>query len=217
MKRKWTDEEVQQMEDWIGVYSTTDIAKKLKRTRTSVQKKMQHMGYKWFEYKERRGVGAVDFASRIGASPEQVYYWVKKCDLPIVKLPKYMTIKNKNVKSILIDDTKLGEWFMKGWVYVPSIKPVDKYYRILMMNALAKLDCLWISGSDIIKCCNITPKILDSWKHRNGFPRPVFYLTALKILKFNRQEVINWARDNPQYIKSSVLLLLHTCGIGEGR
>jgi hypothetical protein len=213
--RLWTPEEEQKLLDYAGVYKCADIAKKLKRSKYSVQKKVAHMDINWKERQNLRGVSPIDFAQRLGIPVENVYYWVKNCELPVVELPKFMTIKNQDVFSILIDDEKLHEWLSKGWVYHPFIKPSDSYYKIIIRNVRKKLDIEWISRDDIVRCLNITNKVLFYWQYRFGFPRPVFYVANLKINKMPRKMVMDWARNNPKFVKHSMLPVLQSYGIGD--
>lgn len=212
--RMWTPEEEQKLVDYAGVYTCADVAKKLKRSKYSVQKKIQHMNLDWHEYRKTRGVLPIDFAARLGVSVESVYYWVKKCELPTVEIPKFMQIKNQNVASILIDDEKLHDWLSIGWVYHPHIQPTDTYYKIVVRNVRKRLDIEWVSRDDIVKCLNLTNKVLSFWQYLHGFPRPVFYVTALQINKLNRKAVIEWARQNPRYVKHSMIPVLQSYGIG---
>jgi DNA-binding transcriptional regulator YiaG len=212
--RLWTSEEEQQLLDYAGVYKCADIAKKLKRSKYSVQKKIAHMNIKWKKYRNLHGVSPIDFATRLGVSVENVYYWVKNCELPVVELPKFMTIKNRDVFSILIDDEKLHEWLGKGWAYHPYINPNDTYYQIIIRNVRKKLDIEWISRDDIVRCLNITNKVLFYWQYRLGFPKPVFYVANLKINKIPRKSVIDWAKNNHKFVKHSMLPVLQSYGIG---
>lgn len=212
--RFWTPEEEQKLLDYAGIYTCADIAKKLKRSKYSVQKKVCHMDLTWKDYQKIRGVAPIDFANRIGVSPESIYYWVKKCELPTVSLPKFMLIKNQDVNSILIDDENLHEWLQRGWVYHPHINPTDTYYKIIVRNVRKKLDIEWISRDDIVQCLNITDKVISYWQRFLGFPRPVFYVTALRINKMNRKSVIEWAKLHPKYIKHSMIPILQSYGIG---
>ena len=213
-RKQWTAEEIQKLEDWLGVYSSKVIASKLKRTHYSVQYKMKHLSLSWKQFQSVRGVLPTDFAKRMGTLPGNVYYWVHKCNLPTVTLPKFMTIKNAQ-NSILIDDEKLGEWLEQGWVYMDSIEPIDSYYKILVRNARKKLDIQWISKTDIIDCLNISVKTLQYWQYRLGFPRYVFFVTAIGTAKMDRSEVISWAKMNPKYVKPSMLYKLQTAGIAK--
>jgi hypothetical protein len=214
-RRNWTSEEIQKLEDWMGVYSSKVIASKLKRTHYSVQYKMKHLNLSWKQYQSVRGVLPVDFAQRMGTLPGNVYYWIHKCNLPTVELPKFMTIKNAN-NSILIDDEKLGEWLEQGWVYMQTIQPTDSYYKILVRNARKKLDIQWISRQDIIDCLNISVKTLQYWQYKLQFPRYEFFITAIGSGKFNRQKVISWAKMNPRYVRPNVIYRLQTAGIAKG-
>jgi hypothetical protein len=213
--RLWTPEEEQKLLDYAGVYKCADIAKKLKRSKYSVQKKVAHMNINWKEYQNLRGVSPIDFSQRLGIHIESVYYWAKNCELPVVELPKFMTIKNQNTCSILIDDEKLYDWLSKGWVYHPHINPTDTYYKIIIRNVRKKLDIEWISRDDIVRCLNITNKVLFYWQSRFDFPRSVFYVSNLKINKIPRKPVIEWAKSNPKHIKHSMLPVLQSYGIGD--
>lgn len=199
-RKSWTPVEEQQLVDWIGVYSSNIIAKKLKRTRYSVQKKMQNLGIYQEIYRSQKGVLPVDFANRMGVNVASVYYWIKKCNLPMVNLPKYMMIKNVQPNLTLIDDSRLKEWLKAGWAFNPNIMPTDKYYEEILQATRHELSVLWISKKNIIEICNLTDKVIQSWQYRLDFPRAVFSSTVFKCYMLEKCQVINWAVKNPKYI-----------------
>lgn len=214
-KRKpWTKEEEQLLIDLAGVYDAAIIGKKLKRTKYSVWGKLRYMGIYVANVKRDRGVPPVDFAKNMGMNKNNVWNWIHRWQLPIVKYPGYMKLDKKYIKSMLVDDTKIEEWLMNGYVYSDQINPIDPYYKKIVENVRRKMDFEYISSQDIIATCNITPKILQYWRHLRNFPRPALQIPT-KIILYSRPSVVEWANNNPHYITKLQAANLRTAGIGK--
>jgi len=213
MRKKWTTEEEQKLVDWTGIYSNEIIAKKLKRTINSVQKKLQNLGISHKDFKSKKGVVATDFAERMGVPVANVYYWVKKCNLPTIQLAKFMSIKNVPASYILIDDEKLEDWLRIGWALNPALQPTDKYYSIILRDVRQEINISWISKSSLIDICNLTDKVVQSWQRRLSFPRAVFYSNVFGVYMFEKSPIIDWINLNPKYIKKSLIYNIKMCNI----
>ena len=213
-RKQWTDEEVQKLIDWAGIYDCATIGKKMKRSKDSVQGKLKRMGMTMIEAKKSLGVYPTDFAHKMGMNRNNVWNWIVRWKLPLIKYPKFMNI-NKDQANILIDDTKLKPWLMNGYVYSTQINPVDCEYQRIVRDVRKVLDFKYIQRDDIIKACNITPKIIQSWKYLRGFPRPDLIISGATISLYDRAAVVDWALKNPKYITALQAMNLRVIGIGQ--
>ena len=212
-RKQWTDDEIQRLTDWAGIYDCATIGKKMKRSKDSVQAKLKRMGMTMIEAKKSIGVYPTDFAKKMGMNRNNVWNWIVRWNLPLIKYPKSMNI-NKDQANILIDDTKLKSWLMNGYVYSTQVNPIDWQYQRAVRDARQVLDFKYIQRDDIIKACNITPKILQSWKYLRGFPRPELIINGAGISLHSRPAVIDWALKNPKYITGLQAMHLRMAGIG---
>ena len=215
--RMWTPKEVQKLEDLAGVYNTTTIAKKLKRSPDSIRKKMQRLSLDTESSQNQKGMSPNEFSRIFGIPAVNVLYWVRVGILPSMKLPWFMKIGSKNPDWVLIDDTKIFDWLSKGYVYHRDIKPTDVYYSNMVRDVRKKLDIEWISGPDVVECLRVTPKTIQAWYYRHKFPRLVFYSTQMSISMYNRNAVLDWCIAHPKQVRPSKIQELRNYGIGKGR
>jgi hypothetical protein len=215
-KRNWTPEEIQKLEDYAGIYNGVVIAKRLKRTPNSVYSKMKRLKIYAEEKQKAKGMLAADFSDLFGMPTQNVHHLVRRGILPRMKLPSYMCIGDKKPNWVLIDETKIEQWLLKGYVYHRDIKPLDPYYQRMVYNVRKKLDLEWISCTDVVECLGVTPKTIQAWYYRHKFPRFVFYSTQMSISMYNRNAVIEWCKNHPKQVNPMKIQELRMYGIGRG-
>ena len=214
--RKWTPEEVQKLEDLIGVYNTTTIAHRMKRSFDSVHRKARSLNMTTADARSSKGMTPKNFAEIFGVNKKTVTHWARVGILPKVKLPYFQKIGKRQPDWILIDDTKIEEWLMTGYVYHRDINPTDQYYTEMVRRVRKKLDFEWISSKDFIACLEITPKVVNAWVYRHAFPRLVFWSSGMSISMYNRKAVIDWCLSHPKQVKPTKVRELLNYGIGKG-
>lgn len=216
IKRIWTPEEIQKLEDYAGVYDVRTIAKRLKRSRDSVYSKMKRTQIYAEESQKSKGMMALEFSEIFGIKCQNVHHLIRCGILPRMKLPKYMLIGKSTPSKVLIDDAKLEEWLSKGYVYHRDLRTTDSFYLRMIRNVRKKLDIEWISGPDVVECLGITPKTIQAWYYRHKFPRLVFYSTQMGISMYNRNDVIEWGKTHPRQVQPGKIQELRNYGIGKG-
>jgi DNA-binding transcriptional regulator YiaG len=214
--RYWTPEEVSKLEDLVGVYDSITIGKRLGRSSDSVTRKMRNMNLKTKSAQNVKGMSPVKFAEMFGMDVRLVRDWVRAGILPKMKLPYFHCIGKKTPDWVLIDDTKIEQWLLIGYVYHRDIKPTNEYYANMVRRVRKKLDFEWISGPDLVECFNITPKVVQAWYYRHSFPRLVFWSSGMSISMYNRKDVIEWCLSHPKQVKPTKVRELHYYGIGKG-
>lgn len=213
-RKEWTEEEEKLLLDLAATYNTAIIGKKLKRTKESVWAKLRYMGIRIGDLQKSIGVSPVVFAKQMGINKSNVWNWIHRWNLPTVEYPSYMKLDKKYAKNILIDDTKLEDWLMKGYVYSDQINPTNGHYQRIVRNVRRVLDFKYITSNDILETCKLTPKILQYWRYLKNFPRPALIIPCTIVL-YNRSDVVEWALNNPHYVTSLQAASLRTAGIGK--
>jgi DNA-binding transcriptional regulator YiaG len=213
-RKEWTKEEEDFLLNYAPVYNASILSKKLKRSKNAINAKLRYMNIKVINLQNNMGVRPVDFAEYMGINKNNVWNWIHRWKLPLIKYPKYMKFDKKFINYMLIDDTKIDQWLMTGYVYSDQIKPTHWYYKRMVNNVRREMDFEYILSQQIIKTCNITPKILQYWKYLRHFPRPVIVIPT-KIVLYKRQDVIEWALNNPHYVTALQTAALRIAGIGD--
>lgn len=214
--RYWTDDEIRKLEDLVGVYDSTTIAKKLGRTPDSVSAKMKRMGLQMRISQNKKGMSPTLFAEIFSLNKKNVQHYVRKGILPRMKLPQFQKIGSKIPSWSLIDDTKIEAWLKSGYVYHRDLRATDVYYAAIVRDVRKTMDIEWISAQDLLECLDITPKVVQAWYYRHDFPRLVFCSTQMGISMYNRNQVIEWCKTHPNQVRPTKLPILRTAGIGKG-
>lgn len=214
--KKWTAEEVRKLEDLAGVYDSTTIAQRLKRTPDGVKKQMRRLNLTTKSAIDAKGMSPVKFSEMFGVNVVLVREWTRTGILPKMKLPYFQCIGKRKPDWILIDDTKIEQWLLKGYVYHRDIKPTNEYYANMVRKVRKQLDFEWISGPDLVECLSVTPKVIQAWYYRHAFPRLVFWSSGMTISMYNRNAVIEWCLAHPRQVKPTKVRELHYYGIGKG-
>jgi predicted transcriptional regulator len=114
--KPWTDEDIQNLRDWYGIYSFDTIAKRLGRTAKGVetQKNKLKLGnpLKYTEY-----ITAFDLAKALNRGHSSVTMWINKRGLPAAKKSvsterKYYRIKISEFWKWAKENPKYMRWYL---------------------------------------------------------------------------------------------------------
>lgn len=213
---KWDDKELKVLESLSGLYTCKIIGEKLNRSEYSVRRKLRDMGLSQTQLKSSRGIPPAQFSEMTGIHITTIHHLIRAKKLPVIEKKKETKFDKLHKMHILIDDSKLKDWMMQGYVYHRDMNPKDSYIKRMVLDVRRELDILWISKKDVVECLRRPVRTIENWQSRNGFPKLCCRLHQMSITMFLREEVIQWCLANPHVASDFRIRSLRYTGIGKG-
>lgn len=214
--KHWSEREVELLQSLAAKYTCRAIGEKLNRTERAVRGKLKRIKRTKTEIKRTLGISPTEFSAYTGIHIRTIHHLIRVKKLPVLEFSKTTKFEKNNTASILIDESKIKDWLMKGYVYHRDMKPTSPYIKMLVTEVRRELDILWISKKDVIECLRKPHTTIENWQCRNGFPQLCCNLYQMSITMFNRNDVIEWVLKNPNKVSQHRVLELRYTGIGRG-
>lgn len=154
--RLWTQEEIDYLEKWYEKRGTDFIAKNLNRTKYSVRRKAQTLGYNSYVCAE---LYVKTVANCFNCDSSVINRWIDKYDL------SYKTVKRGKNTCKLIDVKTFWKWAENHKDIIPwqkyesqSMLPEPKWLKETIRNNKTKNNRKPITSIDKIRVCNMRNK-----------------------------------------------------------
>jgi hypothetical protein len=122
-RRPWTPEETALLQTWAGRYSTTSIARKLRRTFPSVKAKMKQME---ISVRVTEGYSQADLAELLGASPTSIRRWCRNGWLALIhgRVPEAAVVRFLRLHPHEYHLRRVNDAWFKGLIF-PAFNSAD--------------------------------------------------------------------------------------------
>ena len=201
--KRWTQDEKDTARELLSQFTIKQVSRKMKRTIGSIKEmasnEMKDSYCRSKRYREEEGLLQSQIAKKLGVSRSHINNWIKMNNLTPRKCGKG--------GFFVITEESLYCWLSEGYVLLPMLNPSDKEFSSWICNERNYFMQEHISAMYIREIACVTRGALDNWIRNFYFPKPIKKIGKLGLF-FNRIEVVQWARNNPNAFSARKIMLL---------
>ena len=153
------------------------------------------------KYREDEGLLQSSVAKKLGVSRSHINNWIKNNNLQSKKCGKK--------GFFVVEEASLYNWLRDGYSMLTMIIPDENNFQNWLCMQRRYFTQKHISALYVRYVSNITRGALDNWIRVFGFPKPIKKIGKLGLF-YDRQQVVNWARNNPRLFNARHIVTLNS-------